>query len=218
MVEHSAAEKSDAPRPPWAGGSESDDITQLILDDHEHFRRAFARLDDLQAEESLPAADLSEVWDPLADLLDVHAVAEEEIFYPQLLRKGADARDETLDAIGDHNDIRDAVHDAARRPVGSQDWWEAVGRARVANDEHMAEEEREGLADFRQHATLGLRESLGRRFRQFMAEHHDARDLDTSDKDPQRYVDSRAAPGQAPTSTTTPRADNSLGIGSLKGR
>jgi hypothetical protein len=51
-----------------------------------------------------------------------------------------------------------------------------------------------------------------------MAEHHDARDLDTSDKDPERYVDSRAAPGQAPTSTTTPRADNSLGIGSLKGR
>jgi hypothetical protein len=217
MVEHSAAEKSDAPRLPWAGDNESDDITQLILDDHEHFRRAFARLDDLEAE-SLPAADLSRVWDPLADLLDVHAVAEEEIFYPQLLRKGADARDETLDAIGDHNDIRDAVHDAAHRPVGSQDWWEAVGRARVANDEHMAEEEREGLADFRKHTTIGLRESLGRRFRQFMAEHRDARGLDTSDKDPESYVASRAATGPAPTSTTTPRADHSLGIGSLKGR
>jgi hypothetical protein len=82
----------------------------------------------------------------------------------------------------------------------------------------MAEEEREGLADFRQHATLGLRESLGRRFRQFMADHHDARDLDTSDKDPERYVDSRVPPEKGPTSTTTPRADNSLGIGSLKGR
>jgi Hemerythrin HHE cation binding domain len=218
MVEHNADGTSDATGLPRAGESGSDDITQLILDDHERFRRAFARLDDLQAEESLPAADLSEVWEPLADRLDVHAIAEEEIFYPQLLRKGTDAREETLDAIGDHNDIRDGVHDAARQPVGSQGWWEAVGRTRVANDEHMAEEEREGLADFRMHATVGLRESLGRRFRQFMAEHRDTRGLDTSDKDPDRYVESRLGSEEAPTSTTTPRADRSLGIGSLKGR
>ena len=169
----------------------ADDITQLILDDHERFRRAFARLDDLQAAE-VPSADLLRVWAPLAGRLDAHAIAEEEIFYPELLRKGADAREETLDAIGDHNDIRDSVHEAAERPVGSAGWWEAVGRARAANDEHMAEEEREGLADFRLHATMGLREALGRRFRAFMAEHGDARDLDTSDKDPERYVDTRS--------------------------
>ena len=41
------------------------------------------------------------------------------------------------------------MRDAERHPVGSDAWWESVGRARVANDEHMAEEEREALADFR---------------------------------------------------------------------
>jgi hypothetical protein len=202
------------------------DITQLILDDHEWFRRAFARLDELQATK-VPSVDLLRVWTPLAGRLDAHAVAEEEIFYPQLLRKGADAREETLDAIGDHNDIRDGVHDAGRRAVGSDGWWEAVGRARAANDEHMAEEEREGLADFRLHATIGLREALGRRFRAFMAEHGDAHDLDTSDKDPQEYVDTEGGTSNGHTSNgtepattpdTTTRADHSLGIGSLKGR
>ncbi|WP_051342474.1 hemerythrin domain-containing protein [Pseudonocardia spinosispora] len=169
-----------------------DDITQIILDDHERFRRAFARLDELQGAESAPARDLARVWGPLAALLDVHAIAEEEIFYPHLLRKGDDAKEETLDAIGDHNDIRDAVHDAEREPVGCDAWWEAVGRARVANDEHMAEEEREGLADFRRNASIELRETLGRRFRDFEAEHRGGHDLDTSDKDPQTYVDSQA--------------------------
>ncbi|MFC7658208.1 hemerythrin domain-containing protein [Pseudonocardia benzenivorans] len=93
------------------------------------------------------------MWQPLADHLDVHAVAEEEIFYPQLLRRGGDdAEDETLDAIGDHNDIRDGVHAAARHPIGTDAWWDAVQQARDANDEHMAEEENEGLPDFRLHA------------------------------------------------------------------
>jgi hypothetical protein len=195
----------------------ADDITQLILDDHERFRRAFARLDELQAAE-VASAELLRVWAPLAGRLDAHAIAEEEIFYPQLLRKGADAREETLDAIGDHNDIRDGVRDAAEQPVGSAGWWEAVGRARAANDEHMAEEEREGLADFRLHATIGLREALGRRFRAFMSEHGDAHDLDTSDKDPERYVDTGGGTEPTATSHTTTRADHSLGIGSLRGR
>lgn len=192
-----------------------DDITWLILDDHEVFRRGFARLDDLQARQ-VAAEELSSVWDTLADLLDLHAIAEEEIFYPQLLRKGADARDETLDAIGDHNDIRDAVRDAGRHPVGSDAWWEAVGRARVANDEHMAEEEREALADFRLHAAIGLRQSLGRRFRAFKAEHRNVRELDTSDKDPEGYVAATGLANSAPKDTGP--TDTSLGIGSLKGR
>jgi len=160
----------------------SNDITELILDDHDRFRRAFAELDTLQTTTPDTAA-LKRVWDPLAARLDLHAVAEEEIFYPQLLRRGDDgeAEDETLDAIGDHNDIRDAVHDAAGVPVASDAWWEAVGRARVANDEHMAEEEREALADFRRNSPPGLRDTLGRRFRRFTQEHPGARGLDTSE-------------------------------------
>lgn len=188
------------------------DITQLIMDDHEWFRERFAALDDLQAQAPPDAEELRKVWRPLAARLDLHAIAEEEIFYPQLLERGEDPEEETLDAIGDHNDIRDGVHDADRHPVGSEQWWESVGRARVANDDHMAEEEREGLADFRLNATIGLRESLGKRFSEFMAE-HSVSDVDTSDKGPQEYV--REVEHEIDPSENT---ESSLGIGSLKER
>ena len=159
------------------------DITQLILDDHETFRREFAALDDASEAEQLRA-----IWEPLAALLDVHAVAEEAIFYPQLLRRGDNAEDETIDAIGDHNDIRDGVREAAQHPIGSPQWWDAVRKTREANSEHMAEEEDDALPDFRRNAPLSVREEMGHRFLQFKAGHPDSRDLDTSDKDPQEYV------------------------------
>ncbi|MCW2540600.1 MAG: Hemerythrin cation binding domain protein [Frankiales bacterium] len=189
------------------------DITELILNDHTWFRQQFARLDDLQAQDAPPPDALSEVWDPLAARLDVHAIAEEEIFYPQLLIKGADPEDETLDAIGDHNEIRDGVHAAARHAVGTEPWWSAVGEARKANDEHMAEEEREGLSDFRRHAAMELRESLGAQFADFLDRHPGTAGLDTSDKDPQAYVEQTEARLGVHRGGS---GDGSLGIGSLK--
>ena len=89
------------------------DITMLILADHDWFRQQFAKLDILQARTPTDRAALARVWRSLANKLDVHAYIEEKIFYPQLLERGADDPEgETLDAIGDHNDIRDAVRGA----------------------------------------------------------------------------------------------------------
>lgn len=178
------------------------DITSLILDDHDWFRRQFAAMDDLSR-----AEDLARVWGPLADLLDVHAAAEEEVFYPALIPRGDDAEDETLDAVGDHNDIRDGVRDAAKHEPGTAEWRAAVWRARLANSEHMAEEEDGALADFRRHAEPGLRDELARRFLAFKAEHAGTRGLDTSDVDPEAYVRELEADA---------KPDSSLGIGSLK--
>lgn len=189
------------------------DITTLILADHQWFREQFARLDDLQARTPVDRAALERVWRPLADRLDVHAYVEEKIFYPQLLKRGADDPEgETLDAIGDHNDIRDAVRAANGSPAGTDQWWQAVGDARVANDDHMAEEEREGLSDFRRHAPIGLRESLGRQYGDFMAEHPTTEGLSIVDRDPQRYVEGVESAAQRK------RGDGSLRIGGLKGR
>ena len=188
------------------------DITMLILADHEWFREQFAKLDYLQAETPVNRAALERVWRPLADKLDVHAYIEEKIFYPQLLKRGTnDPEGETLDAIGDHNDIRDGVRDANAAQVGSEQWWTAVGRTRLANDDHMGEEERQGLSDFRRHAPVGLREALGRQYSEFMTQHPTTKGLTITDRDPQSYVEDREnAPRSKPT-------DFSLRIGSLKG-
>ncbi|MFC4945314.1 hemerythrin domain-containing protein [Pseudonocardia sp. GCM10023141] len=202
---------TDPNDPPVLDAETGPDITLAILGDHEWFRRRFIALDDLRAADA-GVDELSAAWTPLADRLDVHAIAEEEIFYPQLLRSGDDAEEETLDAIGDHNEIRDGVHAARKALIGTDAWWDAVREARVANDEHMAEEERDGIADFRRHADAELRSELGKRFAAFLTEHRTIAGLDTSDKDPRHYVDEteQQIGGRTPS--------GSLGIGSLKGR
>lgn len=141
------------------------DITQAILEEHEWFRRRFAELDGVDE-----AGALDALWGLLAGRLEVHAAAEEEVFYPELLRRGDDAEEETEDAIGDHDEIRDAVRQTVGLQVGSDAWWRAVTAARKANSDHMAEEERGALADFRRNAEPERRERLGLRFRVILAQ------------------------------------------------
>jgi hypothetical protein len=163
------------------------DITNLILDEHEEFRRHFIALWDLR-----PAGDSDAIlaaWQPLADLLEVHASAEEEILYPALLKRGGgDASDETDDAIRDHNDIRDAIRAAVDANPGSDAWWDAVLACRKANDDHLAEEERDVIPDFRAHSDQDLRDELGVRWVAFHAEHRGARGVSGDDVDPGEYV------------------------------
>jgi hypothetical protein len=162
-----------------------DDITALILDDHETFRRGFARLDDARGETELRA-----VWDPLSLHLDIHAEAEESILYPYLVRHGdASAEEETDDAIGDHNKIRDAIAESRRHVPGTDGWWAAVWSARRENSEHLAEEEDGALADFRRNTSRELRAELGARWLTFYGEHPGGRNLTFHDKDPKAYVE-----------------------------
>jgi hypothetical protein len=161
------------------------DITELILNDHHRQRQMFARLDDVDPDDT---EQLRLVWGDLADFLEVHAAAEEVVFYPELLKHADPDKEETKDAIADHNDIRAGVAKAAKHDVGSHEWWEAVGEARAANTEHMGEEEDEGLADFRKHASLELRDSLGARFEAAKTAPV-APTLPRDDKDPERYVE-----------------------------
>jgi hypothetical protein len=161
-----------------------DDITALILDDHDAFRRGFARLDDARGEEQMRAA-----WEPLALHLEIHAEAEEVVFYPHVLKRSENAEDETEDAIRDHNKIRDAIADAGRHAVGSDEWWAAVWQTRRENSEHLAEEEDEVLPDFRQHADLELRAKLGAQWVGFYADHPSGRGLEFRDKQPEKYIE-----------------------------
>ena len=165
------------------------DITEVILFQHHQQRRLFAVLDELDKDD---VDSLSAIWKQLAILLEVHAAAEEKFFYPRVLELGhgaggADsAAEETEDAIGDHNDIRDAVARAEDCSVGSDDWWKAVLDARLANSDHMAEEEREDLADFRRNSDLSERHDIAVKFLVFEAQH--AGGIDATDRDPEVYV------------------------------
>jgi Hemerythrin HHE cation binding domain len=193
------------------------DITQLILDDHHEQRRLFAILEQIDRGDT---GTLRSIWARLSALLEVHAQGEEEIFYPELLRVGTSTgalghtEDETLDAIHDHNDIRDTIAAVAGHEVGSDGWYAAIAAVNVANGDHMAEEEREGLTDFRRRAGLQLRHDLAVAFAGFEAAHFEG--VPPVDKDPVSYV--REAEQKLKPPDSQPGADGTLGIGSLKGR
>lgn len=163
------------------------DVCDLVLAEHDELRRAFAQLDELRDRGAAPE-ELARVWEPLAEKLEIHAASEETVFYPELLERGRRGEEETTDAISDHNEIRDAVHRAGGQPPGSDPWWEAVGAAREANDDHMSEEEEGALPDMRAHAPEADRDRLGGQWEEFRRRHPRADDVDQRDKDPDAYV------------------------------
>jgi hypothetical protein len=198
------------------------DITQLILDDHHEQRRRFAMLEQI---DSANVTALADVWSRLAVFLEVHAAAEEEIFYPELVKLAlaprplASAEPETLDAIYDHNEIRDAIAAVRPHPVGSQSWREAVAAANMANGDHMAEEERQGLTDFRRRVSLAQRHDLAVRFVTFEARNFAG--VRPVDRDPQEYVLQEEAAARASLAAASVLAGDrdapgSLNIGGLK--
>lgn len=168
------------------------DITQLILDDHHEQRRLFAIIEQIDPSNTQA---LRAVWQRLSAFLEVHAEAEERYFYPALLHVGEgaggkkDAEHETEHAIEDHNEIRNSIAQVAGKPVGSDAWFAAVAEVNRANGDHMAEEEREGLTDFRRTSTLQMRHELAVHFATFEAVHHAG--VEPVDKDPQEYIDAQ---------------------------
>ena len=166
------------------------DITELILSQHHEQRRLFAALDEVPRDD---LETLGALWRRLSAFLEVHAEAEERYFYPAVLRLGHGApgtddgpEEETEDAVKDHNEIREGVRKASAHEVGTDEWWAAVREARVATSDHMAEEEREDLADFRQHADLQTRHEIALKFIAFEAKHWAG--VKPVDKEPEEYV------------------------------
>lgn len=165
------------------------DITDIILEQHNEQRRLFGFVQEIDRSDT---DALTAIWNRLRGLLDVHAEAEERFFYPQLLKEGSGASDsdsavdETRDAIEDHNKIRDAAKEADDHAVGTGEWFRAVCKADLENSKHMAEEERQGLADCRRHSTLEERHRLGVQFLAFVSKHLTG--VAPVDKDPDEYV------------------------------
>ena len=165
------------------------DITQLILEEHAQQRNLFAQIEQIARNDT---AALASLWKRLRALLDSHAEAEERFFYPRLMQigKGANdadsAADETEDAIEDHNEIRDTAAAVDEEEVGSDKWFDALGACNKANGDHMAEEERQGLTDFRLHASLQERHDLAVKFATFEAEYLTG--VEPVDKDPKKWV------------------------------
>jgi hypothetical protein len=165
------------------------DITALVLAEHEAFRRAFTEIEQLRDD---PEA-AGRRWRELADQLEVHAAGEEAVFYPALLRDVDDSQGDTEHAVKDHNEIRDATREVDDHEVGSDAWWEALGAAREATVEHLAEEENDVLPPFQEQVGEAERTQLGMRWLKFLEDHEGAKGLSGEEKDPEQYVEEHTA-------------------------
>ena len=160
-------------------------VTDLIRLDHIWFRSQFAALETARDDPDT----LMSLWAALSARLEVHAAAEETLFYPRLLKDDSGSVDDTKDAIKDHNEIRDAIHDAEGHRIGDDAWWQAVNATEHANTEHMEEEEKGPLIEFDDAATSDEQAQLASAFAAFETDHAGARGISVDDKDPEEYVE-----------------------------
>jgi hypothetical protein len=111
---------------------------------------------------------LATVWDRLADMIDVHAAAEEEICYLPMVAASSWSREQMQDAVAELGEIRDAAAEARLLPVASRSWWRAVTTAVSACAEHFDHQEQGVLADFRSRADRTLRQQIGGQWSAFV--------------------------------------------------
>jgi hemerythrin superfamily protein len=105
-------------------------VTDLIADDHRNFQRLFFEL-----EEARPPA--REMLERLVEALDVHAQAEEAVFYPAV-REVSRRID---DAEAGHEHMRALIEKTLAASPGSRDFAEALLQLKQTVVNHAMEEE-----------------------------------------------------------------------------
>jgi hypothetical protein len=146
------------------------DIIDLVMADHRRIRRLCRTLGGMarQAGGSGAGWMLTNVWQRLTGLLEMHTRAEEEICYLPMFGSGPRAAKRRREAIADHDDLREMITEASLQRAGSPPWWRAVSAVLAATGSHLDREERavrDGLAGL----AMSQRRDLGRQWYAFIA-------------------------------------------------
>ncbi len=144
------------------------DVIELIMADHRRIRRFREVLDDAIRCGRGSGWMLAHVWQRFSGLLEAHARGEEEICYLPMF--GASPRPgEWRAAVADHDDIREAIGEAALHPVGSALWWGAARSVLTVIAGHLEREERDMLTGWLPRLTMRRRRELGSQWLAFAA-------------------------------------------------
>lgn len=172
MVIPSQREYPQPPRPasrPRSGPVA--DVVELIMADHRRIRRLREVFDNAvrRGAASGSAWIPGHVWERLAVLLEVHISAEEEICYLPMSRSRSHPAEWRQAAVADHDDIREAIGEAALQPAGSALWWAAVRSALAISAAQLDREERDMLGGWLPSLTMSQRLELGRQWLAFVS-------------------------------------------------
>ncbi|MFF5857834.1 hemerythrin domain-containing protein [Streptomyces sp. NPDC012751] len=134
------------------------DVVELILQDHRRMEELFRRMRSVEADR---AAALEE----FADLLVAHALAEEAEVYPALKRYKNIDDEEVEHGEHEHDEGNQALLDLLRvEEVGSEEWDEKLEELVKAVTHHADEEERTILNGARENVAAERRAELGAAF------------------------------------------------------
>jgi Hemerythrin HHE cation binding domain len=147
------------------------DVIDLIMADHRRVRRLCEVLDDAALRGPAVGSGwaLVEVWSRLAELLEAHMSAEEEICYLPMSRSGSVPPERRWEAVADHGDIREAIGEARLQLAGSTVWWSAARAVLAASADHLDREERGMIAGWLPRLTTDRRLELGSQWLAFIA-------------------------------------------------
>lgn len=154
------------------GHGRSADIIDLIVAGHRRIRRLGTVLRDVGQDSHATgnsASVLGAVWARLADLIDMHLSAAEEVCLPALHGADPSGQERRKDLIADHQGIRDAMQEASLQRAGSVTWWLAAEATLSACDEAFRREEQHILLMFARHANDAQRSHLARQWQAYMA-------------------------------------------------
>jgi hypothetical protein len=148
------------------------DVVELIAAEHRRIGRLCAALDHAVSHPSRLHPDpAGPVWIRLAELLLLHADAEEEICFPTLFALAGYGSEQMREALADLDEIRAAVTEGTRCRPDSPQWQAAVVAVGRAAHEHCTSTEHGTLPDLCRGASPQQRARLARQWAGFMTSH-----------------------------------------------
>lgn len=106
-----------------------------------------------------------ELFTKLKQELDLHAMIEEEIFYP-VLEEADETRDITLEAYEEHRLVKQLLNELEAEPKDTEEWTAKFTVLKENIEHHVEEEEGEMFKKARQVLSEEEIESLGERLRE----------------------------------------------------
>ncbi len=151
------------------------DIVGLILNDHKPLKTLIKTLKDTKE----PYDERRAAFEDFAKLLTVHALAEEQVLYTDLMRKRSiGLREETYEASTEHAIARDMIERTRVAEEDDRQVWTANAKVLAEMVEHhLKKEEKTFLKDFEKSTSIDERFSLGHEYLARKAELEDSDDI-----------------------------------------
>jgi iron-sulfur cluster repair protein YtfE (RIC family) len=134
----------------------------LLKNDHEKVARILASIEET-TERAVKGRE--ELFTRLKEELDLHAMIEEEIFYPAL-EDAEETRDVTLEAYEEHRLVKQLLAELEAEPKDTEEWTAKFTVLKENVEHHVEEEEGQLFKKARRVLSEDEIESLGNRLQE----------------------------------------------------